>query len=273
MKNETMSKHSILMLLLIVLSAPATFSAAQDAYEVTIPLSEPGEPVTLVVSLRYGGITVEGQDDREVVVRVVPLEQHQREEHSDGKRRIPNTSLGIVIKEHDNVVEVHGDNSARVSWVHVKMPRQASLHLSSVNGGDLRVRGIRGQLELKKTNGTIEALDIDGSVVANTTAGDIKVTFDRIAPDKPMSFVSLSGDLDVTFPENLRADLRIAAGQGDIFTDFEFTVKPENPAVETSREGGRYRVTMQREVRASVGGGGPEMHFKTWSGNVTIRKP
>ena len=134
------------------------------------------------------------------------------------------------------------------------------------------VRVNAGELELGNTNGAIEALDIKGSVVAHTTNGDVRVTFDRITPDKAMSFVTFHGDVDITFPAGFRADLRIAASRGDIFTDFEFESTPSDPAVKATREGGRLRVVMTDEVRATIGGGGPDMHFKTWSGDVLIRK-
>ena len=88
-----------------------------------------------------------------------------------------------------------------------------------------------------------------------------------------MSFVTFNGHVDVTFPESLKADLRIKADNGEIFTDFDFRVLETEPQVQREREGDRYRVRLDHEVRATIGGGGQEIYFKTWGGNIYIRKP
>jgi DUF4097 and DUF4098 domain-containing protein YvlB len=64
------------------------------------------------------------------------------------------------------------------------------------------------------------ATDISGSAVASTTNGNVRCTFAEVAPGKAMSFSSFNGDVDVTFPASLAADLRIDAGRGEILTDF-----------------------------------------------------
>jgi hypothetical protein len=88
-----------------------------------------------------------------------------------------------------------------------------------------------------------------------------------------MSFSTFNGDVDVTFPARLAAMLHINSGRGDVLTDFDVEVQPVQPSVvERGGDGERYRVRVERETRVAVGGGGPDMHFKTFNGDVTIRK-
>jgi DUF4097 and DUF4098 domain-containing protein YvlB len=263
---------SYLTIICLLALAGAGSALAQGAQQFTVPITEPGRPVTLSASLLYGSITVEGHDRGDVVIEVVPEEAYDEDERSEGMKRIPNTSMGLVVEEENNDVEVHGNWASKIEALRIKVPRKTSMELHCTNNGDISVRGVEGELELRNTNGEIEALEIYGSVVAHTTNGEVKVTFLRITPDAPMSFVTFNGDVDVSFPGVLNADLRINAGQGDIFTDFDFKVQPQDPTVNEDRKGGRYRLELNQEVRASVGSGGPDMTFKTWNGDIFIRR-
>jgi hypothetical protein len=270
MKRLAIPTMTFALLAMFVL--PAAAQSGDGVHRVTVPLTSPDRPVMLHASLLSGGIRVEGYDGKEVVVEVDAEGENHREGTSGGMRRIPNTSLGLTVEEEDNVVGVRGSWSDGIQEIHIKVPRGTSMRLSCVNNGDISVSGVQGELELKNVNGEITATDIDGWVVAHTTNGDVKVTFGRIQEDKAMSFVTFNGDVDVSFPRGLKADLRVNAGRGEIFTDFEFQVKPQKPQIENEREGGRYRVRLESEVKATIGGGGPEMYFKTWQGDVFIRE-
>jgi hypothetical protein len=36
---------------------------------------------------------------------------------------------------------------------------------------------------------------------------------------------------------------------------------------------GGYRVRMEKAVEGTIGGGGPELRFKTFNGDIVLRKP
>jgi hypothetical protein len=44
------------------------------------------------------------------------------------------------------------------------------------------------------------------------------------------------------------------------------------PAIAGNRNGGHFKINLDREVRATINGGGPEIYFKTWNADVLIRK-
>lgn len=194
-------------------------------------------------------------------------------ERRNGLRRIPNTSQGMTIEEKDNKVAISVKSWNRTATLEIKVPRRTSLNLKTVNDGEIVVRGVEGELELGNTNGPIEAVNVAGSVVAGALNDDIKVTFTAVTPGKAMSFTNMNGDIDVTFPASLKADLRMRSDMGEILTDFDFeAVAATSRSQEGGGEGKGFRLKIENEVHAKVGGGGAEIVFKNFNGDVLIRK-
>ena len=87
-----------------------------------------------------------------------------------------------------------------------------------------------------------------------------------------MSFTNYRGDIDVTFPGATRATVKMKSNQGDIYSDFDISIKPSPQKVDKSKEkGGRYRVSFDY-IYGTINGGGPEYLFKTYQGDIFIRK-
>ncbi len=117
------------------------------------------------------------------------------------------------------------------------------------------------------------ATDLTGSAVINATNGDVRATFASVDATKPMSFTSFNGDVDVTLPANLAADLIVASQQGDVFTDFDVQAQDDPPNIQRSGgPGGRYVVRWTQQTRYAIGGGGPDIQVQTFNGDVMIRK-
>lgn len=239
-----------------------------------VPLTDPSKPVRLNVSLVTGAITVEAHGGSSVVVEAVSFgpPQGRKPASKDGLRRIPASGSGMEIEEENNTVTLSSSTPNIPLNLRIQVPTQTSLRLSTVNGGDIRVTGVRGEHELSNTNGAIEARQVAGSVVAHTINGQVLVTFTSVSPDKAMAFSTLNGDIDVTFPGNTRANLRMESQNGDIYTDFDVAMRERPVEDKGERSGGRYRVTVERAVSGSINGGGPEIRFKTFNGDVHLRR-
>ncbi len=280
-----MRTPTLFTLIALLALAGASALAAQEAkgQRLAVPLTSPGQPVVLEASLIQGTISVEAYDGAEVIVETAYGAAGRDQEHDsddDGEERpdrsglklIPSLSVGLTIEERNNRVEVSSESWKRRVELRIQVPRKTSLRLETVNGGDLEVSGVEGEHELQNTNGGISAVNIRGSLVASTTNGDVQVKFLDITPDKAMSFTTWNGDVDVTFPAKLAGVLLLNPGRGDIYTDFDVKLEPVSPEVVTSPKRKGYRVEMKQEVKAIVGAGGPEMHFRTFNGSIYLRK-
>jgi hypothetical protein len=237
-----------------------------------VPLTDENRPVTLRASLPSGSIIVHGAETSEILIVVSADGGREPEALQGGMKRIPNTSMGLTVREHGNVVVMGGSWEDASRTLRVTVPRRTSMKLSCVKICVIEVAGVEGELELNNSDGPITAREIRGSVIANSFGGNVTVSFDRIDPDKAMSFVAFDGDVDVTFPPDLRADLRMSSSQGKIYTDFDLTMAPPQIRAETDRSEGTHRVKLEQEVVATTGGGGPELLFKTWYGDIRIRR-
>lgn len=264
--------HRTLFSLALAALAPAGSPAGAE--ELAIPLSRPGQPVELQASGLQTSFTVEAYEGQQVLVDVVASEKEERSSRKappPGMRRLSGAGLGVEAEEEANrvrvMVEGHGAQKVRI-----RVPRTTSVHVSTVNGGQIDVRGVSGQHEIENVNGGISATDVAGTVVAHTTNGNVKVTLTRIDAGKPMSFVSFNGNVDVTFPAGLAADLTLRSDNGDVFTDFDVEVQESAATRKESKSGGRYRVSIDKSMKAKVGGGGAEITLRTFNGDIYLRK-
>ncbi|HVS14892.1 MAG TPA: DUF4097 family beta strand repeat-containing protein [Thermoanaerobaculia bacterium] len=255
-----------LFVLVLVARLPA------GAERLTLPIADPAQPVQLEVSLPNGSIEVVGSDTREVIVvfgEPDEVERGGQPEKVDGMYRIPNRGFGLTAEADGNRVEVGGGWGDQLT-VRIEVPRRTSMSLHSISGDVMIVRNVEGDLELNCINGDIEVRDVTGSVIAHSTNGDIEVVLTGLGERKPMSFITFNGDIDVTFPAGFASDLRISSMQGEIYSDFELVIEPTTAQVDRDAKGVRYRV--EREIHATVGGGGEETRFKTFNGDVFLRR-
>ncbi len=250
----------------------------QDATDkITVPFSDAARPRTVKGTLINGCFTVEGYDGKDVVVETRggdSSSRHRNPRGAEGLKRIESSTYGITVEEENNTISIHGPASNNVN-VTVRVPREATLKLGCVNGGELKVSNISGDLELNNTNGAVSATGVSGSVIAHSLNGKVLVSLDRVTADKPMSFSSLNGDIDVSMPAATRGTLKLKSDNGEIFTDFELKLMPNSsqPVVEDSRgKGGKYRVKLDKATVGTINGGGPDISFKTLNGNIFVRQ-
>ncbi|MEP5913911.1 MAG: DUF4097 family beta strand repeat-containing protein, partial [Flavobacteriaceae bacterium] len=240
----------------------------------SVPLSDPNSPGKLVIDQISGSINVSGYDGNEVVIRAsFENEKHHYEEKKgrEGMKRIESSSLNIAAEEKNNVVHVLNEQWNKITNFEVKVPKDFSLKLSTVNDGNIWVRDVNGEMEISNVNGEITLESVSGSASADTVNGDIKVNFNSIDKDANMAFSSLNGDVDITFPSTLKADVKAKSDMGEIFTDFDMVVAANKPEVNKNNSSGTYKVQIEQWVRGKINGGGPEMLFKTFNGDVLIK--
>ena len=255
----------------------ATSAGAQvgDSQNFSIPLSSPGSPAVLEIDLLDGDIRVNGYEGSEIVVDVTfsaDDDDHDGHGEHEGLMRLPSVSGGLVIEEDQNRVSIETDWGPDAVSVDVRAPFETSLILSAVNGDLIEAHGVTGQHELSHTNGDIKATGLRGSVVADTTNGDVEIELLDVTAGTPMSFTTFNGDINLRLPADFQAELRMQSGQGDIYTDFDVVTRPTQARVDREEKGNGFRVRIEREVMGTIGAGGPELRFKTVNGDIYLRK-
>ena len=266
--------------LLFAISAMAQQGARQQSEgkteQLTVPLSEPGKPFKLKVELVTGSIKVSTYEGKEVVIDVATSERRRpdRGGNANGMHRLMGgDNLDISATEKNNEVRVSSGMPSRGCSLTIKIPQGVNdVKLSTVNDGDIVANNLSGQIEVQNTNGSIELKDISGSVVANTTNGKVIVTFKSVDPKAPMAFTTFNGNVDVLLPVGTKANIKARSERENVYSDFEFTADPSQAKTSKTAKDGMYRLTVEDWITGKIGGGGPEMLFKTFNGNIYIRK-
>jgi hypothetical protein len=146
----------------------------------------------------------------------------------------------------------------------VEAPAGMTLKLSTVNDGDVSVRGAFGDFVVHNVNGSIEMSDIAGSGEAHTVNGKVRAEFAK-NPTGPTSFKSINGELRVTFQPGLSADIQLKTFNGEAWTDFDTTALP----VEGGHWTGKF-YSRNRGTGIRIGSGGPAINFDALNGNIYI---
>jgi hypothetical protein len=260
--------------LLLLALAVAALAAEAAGDRVTATFSDPSRPGLLKVSLINGSIHVKAHDGTDVIIEAGSRNHQPERPRPDGLRRIPMTASGLEVQEENNVMSVRVGPPMRPIDLEIQVPARTSLKLKTINNGNIVVDGVEGEIEVDDINGSVTLTNVSGSVVAHALNGRVTATVLRADPDKPMSFSSLNGDIDVTLPPTIKANVKIKSGHGEVFSDFDIVTRPgPGPTVEDSRSTkGKYRVRVDQAVYGTINGGGPEFQFSNFNGSIYIRK-
>jgi hypothetical protein len=241
----------------------------------TVQFSDPSGAKRLQCSLLQGGITVKAHASRDVIVEAKSRGgRGGRRDAPPGMRRISGTATGLVVEEASNVVKVSAASHDQNVDVTIFVPADTSVKLGSTNNGSISVEGISGEIDVNNLNGSISITNVSGAVIAHSLNGKLIVSMNQVTPNKAMSFSTLNGDVDVTLPADVKANLKMKSENGDIFSDFEILLKPSSsqPVAESSGDKKRYKIKFDRAMTGTINGGGPDMSFTTLNGTIFIRQ-
>jgi DUF4097 and DUF4098 domain-containing protein YvlB len=258
---------------MVVVLAPRT-EAQNTPDRISVNLSDPARPAFVKASMVNGGITVKAYDGKEVIVEA-RTRNEEREKPSGGPKRLNISTTGLSVEEENNEVRISTESYARTIDLTISVPVHSSLKLRAVNDGDIVVTGVEGEIDVDDVNGAVTLNNISGSAVAHALNEHVHVTFAKVNSQKPMAFSSLNGDIDVTFPADVKANVSIRSDRGDVFSDFDVQLQASAPRqeVEDGRgKGGKYRVKIDKTVHGTINGGGPEYQFTNFQGQIYIRK-
>lgn len=264
-----MKKIFFLMMALI----PVIIMKAQTSDQVSVPLSNPGKAGVLETDLKSASIKVVGTDRSDVLIKYSLLENEENEEENmDGDlKRIPTNNFDLEISEDNNTVLIKSESWFQRIALDIEVPKSFNLDLHNYTGRYIEVSHITGDLNLESYTGYINATDIIGTVNASTYAGEIKVAFNQITPDKPMAFSNYSGTIDLTLPANYKASFKMKTTFSEIFSAFDINMV-STPSKLKKVEGNNFKLSTDEWSVGTINGGGPEIMIKNFSGGIYLRK-
>jgi hypothetical protein len=291
---------NVLVVLVMLMSVALR---AQDSGEFTVPFSSPTSPFKLLVDIKTGSVKIKGTARKDVYVKYssekdndgdrdddnddekrgrsghrvkVNVDVNDGEKHGrsnrEGLKKISSGTMNLEASEYQNTVKVNSDNWGSRIEVTIEVPSTITMKVKTYNDGDLDVNNITGTVELINYNGAITATGISGTVVAETYNGDIKIAYDKLTPDTPLSYANYNGDIDLTFPTGFKGSFKMKTKQGEIYSGFDTQVQKASPVTKTESKTGVYKVVIDDWVKADVNGGGPEISIQTYNGDIYLRK-
>lgn len=260
------------MLSLVMLAISGAAIAQGKAQVINVPLTRPGEPISLDIDIQSARIEVIGEDRQDAVFEVAVAAGQRKIITPSGAKDISSSGYSFDLEEDDNAISMDTDWRADKVMVLTRIPRRADLELNTINDGEIIVSNITGNLELYNVNGPITASNISGSVIAESVNEEIDVGFSRIDDVNVSSFETINGDIYVRLASNMGADLHLDTAMGEIFSDFEVDVVPSEGVVKRTESKKGVSVKIESVIVAKVNGGGPVLRLKTLHGDIHIKK-
>ena len=130
---------------------------------------------------------------------------------------------------------------------------------ASTGNGDVTVQDASGPVEVSTGSGAVRVVTSTGPVSANSGNGDIDVSIGKLDRMPEMSFSTGNGEVRLTLPSGIGAELDASTGNGNVTTDFPVTLR--SGRLDPSR------------LRGTIGNGGGRLTISSGNGDIEIRRP
>ena len=217
-------------------------------------LGAPGSAL-MVDATPNGGIRVEGWDQPDVLVRAVV--QTWGETDADARDVLGAVRVNAAGARVTAEGPAGDGNRSRRGWsvsYRIWAPRRTALDLVAENGG-VSIHAMHGDARFTTTNGGVALADVSGRMVGRTANGGVNVRLSGARWDGAgLDVETTNGGVTLAMPRDYSAALEVSTVNGGLRADFPVTL----PA-------GR-----GRELRTTLGSGGPLIKVRTVNGGVRL---
>jgi DUF4097 and DUF4098 domain-containing protein YvlB len=233
----------------LVLLCIGTTAAAQD-FQKTYRI---GAGSQIKIGNISGDVIVTGYDGDAIIVTGIKKGRDRDQVEIEDKSGSSSVDVGVRYPKRCNC-----EASVRFE---VQVPRSISYEetFGSVSG-DVHVTGVTGHLHASAVSGDVHIKDVSGSVSATAVSGDVNVEIARLEGAEDMKFSTVSGDVTLSLPASLDADVDMSSFSGSIKTDFPVEVRSE-------------KFGSRNWARGKLGDGSRRLRISTVSGDVNMRHP
>lgn len=280
-------KKTILLVTILILSV-GTLAAKEQTFsekiEKTWEIQNPSKDFLIVVDNVFGSVTVEGTKSKKMSAEIQKKIWARSEEQM--KKAKEEVKLDII--KETQVIELYVDGPFRdkhddmhghsynerrykVNYDFVlKVPRDVSIEVRTVNGGQIQVEDVRGNFDIHNVNGGIKMSKIRGSGEAITVNGPVTCRFEK-NPEADCEFKSINGDIKLYFANPLSSDISFDTLNGDMYSDFEVTTVTSS-SLEKKKKNGKSMYKLKSPMRVRSGDGGPLIAAGGINGDLYVLK-
>jgi hypothetical protein len=262
-----MIKKTLIVASILIGISSKTFSQSE---QLVINFSQASLPGNLTFENPKGSIKVTGYEGEVILVTGTLRFRDAEKVVNDGMKRIDQNALDISAEVDGNSVTLLCRTIGKTVDFDIKVPRNFSLKLKSLDNGTVEIVNINGEIEIENTNGDILLENISGSAVLSSVYGKISAVFREVKPNSPMMFTSFEGDITIAFPATINARLKMKSEKGEILSDFD--IKPVNRQPVVTKVENTRIYSLEDWVVSSINAGGPEYIIKSYNGNIYLRK-
>lgn len=250
----------------LLLAVPAGRAVAQDRDDFRWAKSLAAGKTLEIVGVN-GDIDAQGGSGGEA--RVTAVKRGRRSDPDEVRIEVVEHEDGVTIcavypdqrNRERNACRAEGkshnevrDNDVKVTF-HVTVPRGVRLVARTVNG-QVDAIGLSGEVEGHSVNGSV-TIETAGYGSATTVNGSIHAKLGRADWSDELEFSTVNGEIDLTLPESVNAEVEARSVNGGIESDFPLSVR------------GRFG---PKHLRGTIGTGGRGLSLSTVNGGMELRR-
>lgn len=184
--------------------------------------------------------------------------------------KVDNTGFGLSAQGFDDkiVISQVGKSNGTV-MIYVPNTAIVKVTQSTYRGGDLDVDNFKGELDVSMMYHRVNLSNVYGPAAVNTVYGGIEATYSSGPPTQDLHLHSTYGTVDVTLPQNVKADLRLSTNYGDMYTDFDIDVKAN---MKVAGKGNDHDHDHKDGLTGRLNGGGKLISLRATYRDIYLRK-
>lgn len=262
-----MQKRFFLTVLKLIIISTGVYCQSE---QLVINLSASSIPGVLTFENPKGSIRITGYEGNVLLATGTLRFSDTEKPDVNGLKRIEQEIPDITAEVRGNNIILLSRTTGKTVDFDIKVPRNFSLKLKSLDNGNVEVFNMNGEIEVENDNGDILLGNIAGSAVLSSVYGKISAVFREVNPDSPMMFTSFEGDITITLPESVNARLKLKSENGEILSDFD--IKPDNRESIVKKVDNTLVYSLEDWIPGTLNAGGPEYIIKSYNGKIILRK-
>jgi hypothetical protein len=213
-----------------------------------------------------GGVAIRGWDRSDIQMRArVTVWDDSRDAAAQVAKQIQITTNGGLIRadgpRRDRDRRWFRDWDENRYWsvaYELQVPRKADVRVDATNGGII-VEDVRGRIDAHTVNGGIVLGDVNGDIRGETVNGGLRVELANEKWDGPgLDLKTVNGGVRLAVPSGFSGELDASTSNGGISVDFPITISG--------------LINSRRQIRGTLGSGGPRIRLSAVNGGIAISR-